>query len=125
MIPKNEPDPYAILGVAPTASEAEIRAAYRALVAKYHPDRHQGNPLEELASAKMAEINRAYEILSDPVRRELSLLALGPLLASAGVPVLVAEPPQEARWEDPFCLEDVIADSGISAALAQLVTGRP
>jgi curved DNA-binding protein CbpA len=69
MIPKPEPDPYAVLGVAPTATEAEIRAAYRALVAKYHPDRHQGNPLEDLAAAKVAEINRAYETLSDPERR--------------------------------------------------------
>jgi len=64
-----EPDPYQVLGVARTATAAEIRAAYRALGAKYHPDRHQGNPLEELASAKMAEINRAYELLSDPARR--------------------------------------------------------
>jgi curved DNA-binding protein CbpA len=64
-----EPDPYLVLGVARTASAAEVRAAYRTLVARYHPDRHQGNPLEELASAKMAEINRAYEILSDPGRR--------------------------------------------------------
>jgi hypothetical protein len=65
----SEPDPYTVLGVAPTASDAEIRAAYRALVARYHPDLHQGNPLEGLASAKMAEINRAYELLSDPARR--------------------------------------------------------
>jgi curved DNA-binding protein CbpA len=64
-----EPDPYLVLGVARTATAAEIRAAYRSLGARYHPDRHQGNPLEELASAKMAEINRAYEILSDPERR--------------------------------------------------------
>jgi hypothetical protein len=62
-------DPYAVLGVPRTATEAEIRAAYRELVAKYHPDRHQGNPLEGLAAAKLAEINRAYEILSDPERR--------------------------------------------------------
>ena len=67
--PGVEPDPYLVLGVARTATAAEIRAAYRALGAKYHPDRHQGNPLEELASAKMAEINRAYELLSDPARR--------------------------------------------------------
>jgi len=67
--PGVEPDPYLVLGVARTATAAEIRAAYRALGAKYHPDRHQGNPLEELASAKMAEINRAYERLSDPARR--------------------------------------------------------
>jgi hypothetical protein len=62
-------DPYSVLGVARTASEAEIHAAFRALVVKYHPDRHQGNPLEDLAGAKMADINRAYEILSDPARR--------------------------------------------------------
>jgi hypothetical protein len=62
-------DPYAVLGVARSATAGEIKTAYRALVAKYHPDRHQGNPLEELAAAKLAEINRAYEILSDPERR--------------------------------------------------------
>jgi hypothetical protein len=68
-MPSEDFDPYAVLGVARTATEAEIRAAYRELVAKYHPDRHQGNPLENLAAAKLAEINRAYEILSDPERR--------------------------------------------------------
>ena len=69
MTPKPEPDPYSVLGVARAASDAEIRAAYHALVAKYHPDRYQGNPLEDLATEKLAEINRAYEILSDPARR--------------------------------------------------------
>jgi hypothetical protein len=62
-------DPYAVLGVPRSATDAEIKAAYRELVAKYHPDRHGGNPLEDLAAAKMAEINRAYEILSHPDRR--------------------------------------------------------
>ena len=69
MMAKAEPDPYSVLGLARTASDAEIRAAYHALVAKYHPDRYQGNPLEDLATEKLAEINRAYEILSDPARR--------------------------------------------------------
>jgi len=68
-MPKPELDPYVVLGVARTASAEEIRAAYRDLVARYHPDRHQGNPLEDLAAARLAEINRAYEILSDPERR--------------------------------------------------------
>jgi curved DNA-binding protein CbpA len=63
------PDPYAVLGVDRSASAAEIRAAYLALVARYHPDRHQGNPLEDLAGQRMAEINQAYELLSDPARR--------------------------------------------------------
>jgi curved DNA-binding protein CbpA len=62
-------DPYAVLGVAHTATPDEIKAAYRELVAKYHPDRHQGNPLEGLAADKLAELNRAYEVLSDPERR--------------------------------------------------------
>ncbi len=62
-------DPYAVLRVPRNASEAEIRAAYRELVARYHPDKHQGNPLEDLAAERMAEINRAYEILSNPARR--------------------------------------------------------
>jgi len=66
---QTELDPYSVLGVARTASESEIRAAYHALVAKYHPDRYQGNPLEDLASEKLVAINRAYEILSDPGRR--------------------------------------------------------
>lgn len=69
MMRQPEPDPYAILGVTRNATDNEIRAAYHALVAKYHPDKHQGNPLEGLAAEKMAEINRAYEILSEPARR--------------------------------------------------------
>jgi curved DNA-binding protein CbpA len=62
-------DPYTVLGVGRAATDAEIRAAYRALVERYHPDRHQGNPLEDLASQRMAEINQAYDVLSDPARR--------------------------------------------------------
>lgn len=62
-------DPYAVLGVERNATDAELRAAYRDLVARYHPDKHQGNPLEGLAAEKMAEINRAYAILSDRKRR--------------------------------------------------------
>ena len=69
MAAATEWDPYAVLNVARTASAEEIRAAYLRLAARYHPDQHHGNPLEELASARMAEINRAYELLSDRPRR--------------------------------------------------------
>jgi curved DNA-binding protein CbpA len=62
-------DPYTILGVARSATRDEIRSAYRALVARYHPDRHQGNPLANLATERMVTINRAYDLLSDPERR--------------------------------------------------------
>jgi curved DNA-binding protein CbpA len=69
MAAATEWDPYAVLDVARTATAEEIRAAYLSLAARYHPDQHHGNPLEELASARMAEINRAYELLSDRARR--------------------------------------------------------
>lgn len=62
-------DPYEVLGVSRTATDEEIKKAYRELVKKYHPDRYKGNPLEDLAAEKMQEINEAYAVLSDPARR--------------------------------------------------------
>lgn len=64
-----EPDPYTVLGVDRTATAQEIRAAYHALAAQYHPDRHPGNPLAALAVEKLTEVNRAYEMLTKPARR--------------------------------------------------------
>ena len=54
-------DPYKILGVPETASDEEIKKAYRELARKYHPDNYHDNPLEDLAQEKMKEINAAYE----------------------------------------------------------------
>lgn len=56
-------NPYEVLGVSHDATEAEIKAAYRKLAAKYHPDNYAGSPLEDLASDKMKEINAAYDLL--------------------------------------------------------------
>jgi preprotein translocase subunit Sec63 len=62
-------DPFEVLGVRPDATLEQIRSAYREQVARYHPDKHRGNPLEELAAARLVEINRAYDILSDEAKR--------------------------------------------------------
>ena len=57
---------YEILGVSNTASEDEIKAAYKKLVKQYHPDLHPG---DKLAAEKFKEINEANEVLSDKQKR--------------------------------------------------------
>ena len=55
-------DPYSILGVSKSASDEEVKAAYKALVRKYHPDNYSDdNPLKDLANEKMQEVNEAYD----------------------------------------------------------------
>lgn len=56
-------DPYQILGISPTATDDEVKNAYRELAKKYHPDNYANNPLSELAEEKMQEINEAYDTI--------------------------------------------------------------
>ena len=54
-------DPYSVLGVSATATDEEVKKAYRDLARKYHPDNYHDNPLADLAQEKMKEINEAYD----------------------------------------------------------------
>ena len=59
-------DPYATLGVSRSATEAEIKSAYRKLAKELHPDRNKDNPK---AAEKFSQVTQAYDLLSDKTKR--------------------------------------------------------
>lgn len=61
-------DPYKVLGVNPSASEAEIKKAYRKLARQLHPDQNPNNPTAE---ARFKEVTAAFDILGDAEKRSL------------------------------------------------------
>lgn len=77
-------DYYAILGVPRSASEKEIKAAYRRLARRYHPDVNKG---QAQAEARFKEVGEAYEVLSDPQkRRQYDEIAAGGIPFGHGRP---------------------------------------
>lgn len=62
-------DYYDVLGVSKTATEAALKTAYRKLALKWHPDRNPTNKVD--AETKFKEINEAYQVLSDPKKKQM------------------------------------------------------
>ncbi len=59
-------DPYTILGISRSASQSDVKSAYRRLAKKYHPDSNAGNAQAE---AKFSQVTQAYEVLGDEAKR--------------------------------------------------------
>ena len=80
-------DYYEVLGVSKSASDDEIKKAYRKLAVKYHPDK---NPGDKEAEAKFKEINEAHDVLSDKQKRarydQFGHAGVG---GSSGVPTVI------------------------------------
>lgn len=99
-------DYYKVLGVSPQASEAEIKAAYKKLAVKYHPDQNQGN---KAAEERFKAISEAKEVLMDADNRrkydELRIRYQTYQRATQGGGVVgrdVRHPEQEAEWGSAF-----------------------
>ena len=79
-------DPYEVLGVPRTATDEEIKKAYRNLARKYHPDNYHDSPLADLAQERMKEINEAYEEIQNQRKRGASGNGYGAYGGSYGGP---------------------------------------
>src|SRR5262245_3658976 len=106
---RTERDYYAILGVAETATDDEIKHAYRRLALRHHPDR---NPGDRRAEDRFKEISEAYAVLMDPRRRgEYDRLRQ----ARVG-----GEPPREPRWREEDLFRDLFSDPRTAAIFEDL-----
>ncbi len=89
---------YDLLGVPPTASQADVKRAFRQQIARYHPDKvqHLGKEFQAMAADRAAELTEAYGVLSDGGRRaEYDQAVLGTASAAAAAPP--PPPPPEPR----------------------------
>ena len=93
-------DPYQILNIPPTATDEEVKRAYRDLARKYHPDNYHDNPLADLAQEKMKEINEPMTRFRSSARRLPPPRRATPTATAAGIAMatpLTAAPMERAR----------------------------
>ena len=67
-----EKDPYQVLGVPRDATEEQVKATYRELAKKYHPDNYADSPLADVANEKMQEVNAAYDAVLKDLKNRAS-----------------------------------------------------
>lgn len=99
---------YLALGVEPSATQAEVRAAYMRLVQFYHPDKNRDN--EKWAAAMFRQAKEAYDVLGDPAKR-----AAYDRPAARPVPVPLVQPLRFTIAEDQ--LRDAVLRLAAEAAL--------
>lgn len=87
------PDWYTILQVSPSAEPEVVRAAYRALAQKYHPD----HTSSARAAQRMAELNRAWAVVGEPAARRAYDRARRPVIAGVQVPTIMQRVPPPAE----------------------------
>ena len=128
---------YAVLGVAPDASNDELRDAFRTLAAELHPDRHQDTPVatKDQIAARMAEVTDAWRQVSTPERRHAyDLIRAREVSAPSAVPPTVRSTTVSRRRPRPRPVVDrgrrvsdlilrpaVVAGAGLALALVVLI----
>merc|ERR1711874_750825 len=91
-------DPYETLNLPRSATQAQIKAAYRKLALKYHPDKQTNEEDKQKCGEQFAKIGNAYEILGDPDRRS-EFDRFGTVGSDYGQP---SSSPQNGFGNDPF-----------------------
>ena len=108
---------YELLGVAPAASQEEVKQAFRQQIARYHPDKvqHLGKEFQEMALGRAAEPTQAYGVLSDKSQRA----EYDHALANA-----TSTPTPETPAMEPQAVDVSTAPSGPSTAESERAKGR-